>query len=90
MCSTMIRGRRPRLQGIVDVDHAPEGGRTEAGDAIFTSPVVTDGRVYVVGGSGTAFAFDAQTLEQKWGFTSDSANSNCNNLSSPAFSTLER
>ncbi len=53
-------------------------------DAIFTSPVVADGRVYVVDGSGVAFCLDADTLTVVWKFESRSGQANCNNVSSPA------
>jgi outer membrane protein assembly factor BamB len=53
-------------------------------DAIFTSPVVADGRVYVVDGSGVAFCFDAATLKIRWKFESRGGRVNVNNVSSPA------
>ncbi len=53
-------------------------------DAIFTSPVVADGRVYVVDGAGVAFCFDATSLKQLWKFESRGGKANCNNVSSPA------
>ncbi len=52
-------------------------------DAIFTSPVVMDGRVYVVDGAGVAFCIDANTLDVIWTFESRGGNANCNNISSP-------
>ncbi len=53
-------------------------------DAVFTAPVVADGRVYVVDGSGVAFCFDAETLELVWKFATDGGKANCNNVCSPA------
>lgn len=53
-------------------------------DAILTSPVVADGRVFVVDGSGTAFCIDAATLQVIWKFESRGGKANCNNVSSPA------
>ncbi len=53
-------------------------------DAIFTGPVVADGRVYTVDGSGVAFCIDAQTLRVLWRFESPGGRGNCNNISSPA------
>ena len=53
-------------------------------DSIFTAPVVSDGRVFVVDGSGVAWCFDAKTLEVVWKFASDGGKTNCNNVSSPA------
>ncbi len=53
-------------------------------DAIFTAPVVKNGHVYVVDGSGVAFCIDAETLQIDWKFSSAGGKSNCNNVSSPA------
>jgi outer membrane protein assembly factor BamB len=53
-------------------------------DAIFTAPVVADGHVYVVDGSGVAFCLDAETLRVDWKFQSSGGKTNCNNVSSPA------
>ncbi len=53
-------------------------------DAVFTAPVVADGRVYVVDGAGVAFCIDAQTLRVVWEFASRGGNANCGNVSSPA------
>ena len=53
-------------------------------DAIFTAPVVEDGRVYVVDGSGAAFCLDAATTNVVWKFQSQGGRVNCNNVSSPA------
>ncbi|NQT82970.1 PQQ-binding-like beta-propeller repeat protein, partial [bacterium] len=53
-------------------------------DAVFTSPVVADGKIYVVDGSGVAFCIDAETLRVLWKFESRGDKANCNNISSPA------
>jgi outer membrane protein assembly factor BamB len=53
-------------------------------DAVFTAPVVDDGRVYVVDGAGVAFCFDAATLELLWKVQTPGGRANCNNVSSPA------
>lgn len=53
-------------------------------DAVFTAPVVGGGRVYVVDGSGVAFALDAHTLETVWKYATRGGPANCNNVSSPA------
>ncbi len=53
-------------------------------DAVFTAPVVADGRVYVVDGSGVAFCIDADTLRVLWKYKSRGGKANCNNVSSPA------
>ena len=53
-------------------------------DAVFTAPVVADGRVYVVDGAGVAFCIDAATLRVVWKFESRGGKANYNNISSPA------
>lgn len=53
-------------------------------DGIYTSPVVANGRVYVVDGSGCAACFDAATLKEVWRFQSNGGRQNVNNVSSPA------
>jgi len=53
-------------------------------DAILTSPVIADGRIYVVDASGTAACFDAATFKQLWRFESRGGAANCNNVCSPA------
>jgi len=53
-------------------------------DAIFTAPVVAEGHVYVVDGSGVAFCLDAATMNVVWKFRSQGGKANCNNVSSPA------
>jgi outer membrane protein assembly factor BamB len=53
-------------------------------DAIFTAPVVADGHIYVVDGSGVAFCIDATTLGIIWKFETPGGKANCNNISSPA------
>ena len=53
-------------------------------DAVFTAPVVADGRVYAVDGSGAAFCIDASTLRVLWKSETAGDKANCNNVSSPA------
>ena len=56
-------------------------------DAIFTSPVVADGKIYVVDGSGVVFCINAETLDVLWKFESPArggVRANCSNVSSPA------
>lgn len=53
-------------------------------DAIFTAPVVANGRVYVVDGSGVVFCVDAETLDVLWKRETRRSPANCNNISSPA------
>jgi len=53
-------------------------------DAIFTAPVVADGRIYAIDGSGVVFCIDWQTFDVIWKFESRGGKENCNNVSSPA------
>lgn len=53
-------------------------------DGIYTAPVVADGSVYVVDGSGVAWCLDVATLSVRWKFASRGGPQNCNNVSSPA------
>ena len=52
-------------------------------DAVLTAPVVVDGQVYVVDGSGVAFCIHANTAEVVWKFRTRGGRANCNNVSSP-------
>jgi outer membrane protein assembly factor BamB len=59
-------------------------GAVALSDAIYTSPVVADGKVYVVDGAGVAWCLDAQSLKVLWKYASKGGAQNCNNVSSPA------
>jgi outer membrane protein assembly factor BamB len=58
-------------------------GAVGLSDAIFTGPVVSEGRIYVVDGSGAAFCIDVETFDIVWKFQSRGGKANCNNISSP-------
>jgi hypothetical protein len=53
-------------------------------DAIFASPVLSEGIVFVVDGSGVVFAIDTKTLDVKWKFATRGGPGNCNNVAAPA------
>src|SRR5262249_9597564 len=53
-------------------------------DAVLASPVVAEGTVYVIDGSGVLFAIDAETLKVVWRFATRGGPGNCNNVASPA------
>jgi outer membrane protein assembly factor BamB len=53
-------------------------------DAIFASPVVSDGRVFVMDGSGVVFALEAATHKELWRFHTRGGLGNCNNVAAPA------
>ncbi len=65
---------------------APLGliGSVALTDAVFTAPVVADGRIYVVDGAGVVFGIDAATLSVVWKLETRGGKANCNNVSSPA------
>ena len=53
-------------------------------DGVYASPVVADGRIYAVDGSGVVFCIDAEILETVWRVETRGGLENCNNISSPA------
>jgi len=53
-------------------------------DGIYAAPVVSDGKVFVVDGSGVVVSIDAQTLKELWRFTTRGGPGNCNNVAAPA------
>ena len=65
---------------------APLGlaGAAPLSDAVFTAPVVANGRVYAVDGAGVAFCLDAATLRVVWRVATRGGKANCSNVSSPA------
>jgi outer membrane protein assembly factor BamB len=68
----------------IDVEHLGLQGAVAMSDGIYTSPVVADGKVFVVDGSGLCACFDAATLKEVWKFQSKGGKQNVNNVSSPA------
>jgi outer membrane protein assembly factor BamB len=59
-------------------------GAVALSDGLYTSPVVVNGKVYVVDGAGVAWCIDAASLKVLWKFASKGGAQNCNNVSSPA------
>ncbi|GAB5442682.1 MAG: hypothetical protein Fues2KO_30310 [Fuerstiella sp.] len=53
-------------------------------DAIQASPVIADGRIFVMDGSGVVFAVDAVSHEVLWQHTTRGGAGNCNNVAAPA------
>ncbi len=53
-------------------------------DAIYTSPVVADGKLFVLDGAGVVSAIDTLTWETLWQFATRGGAGNCNNVASPA------
>ena len=61
-------------------------GTVPLSDGIYTSPVVSEGKVFVVDGSGVVFAIDIKTLNVDWKFATSGGPGNCNNVAAPAIS----
>ncbi|MCX7427746.1 MAG: PQQ-binding-like beta-propeller repeat protein [Planctomycetia bacterium] len=59
-------------------------GAVPLSDAVYTAPVIADGRLYVVDGSGVVFSIDTGTLRVLWRRETRGGNENCNNVASPA------
>lgn len=53
-------------------------------DGLYAAPVVADGKVFVIDGSGVVSAIDAQTLKVLWRFATRGGAGNCNNVAAPA------
>src|SRR6516162_6401606 len=53
-------------------------------DGIYAAPVVAEGKVFAIDGSGVVCAFDAQTLKVLWRFATRGGPGNCNNVAAPA------
>lgn len=53
-------------------------------DAIFAAPVVSEGRIFVIDGSGVVFAINARTHDVLWKFATRGGAGNCNNVAAPA------
>lgn len=53
-------------------------------DGIYASPVVADGIVYVIDGSGVVFALDSESLAVRWKFVTTGGAGNVNNVAAPA------
>jgi len=53
-------------------------------DSIFASPVVQDGRVYVIDGAGVVLAIRARDGHVLWRFATAGGPGNCNNVAAPA------
>lgn len=68
----------------IDLDTLSLENAAPLSDGIYTAPVIADGKIYVVDGSGIAWCLDIKTLKVLWKFTSKGGRQNCNNVSSPA------
>ena len=53
-------------------------------DGLYTAPVVSNGMIFVIDGSGVVHGIDAKTLTVVWKVTTGRGRGNVNNVSSPA------
>jgi outer membrane protein assembly factor BamB len=53
-------------------------------DGIYASPIVSDGKIYVIDGAGVVVAIDAETQQVLWRFRTKGGQGNCNNIAAPA------
>jgi outer membrane protein assembly factor BamB len=53
-------------------------------DGVYASPVVADGRAYVIDGSGVVFAIDVKSNKVVWRRATKGGAGNCNNVAAPA------
>src|SRR5262249_31301404 len=53
-------------------------------DGIYAAPVLADGKVFAMDGSGVVSAIDARTLKVLWRFATRGGPGNCNNVAAPA------
>lgn len=82
-----LQGNAQRSGNAPDVTLEKPLGLTAAvplTDGIYASPVVADGVVYVIDGSGVVFAIDAESREVLWRFETEGGAGNCNNVAAPA------
>ncbi|HAH45487.1 MAG TPA: hypothetical protein DCM07_11660, partial [Planctomycetaceae bacterium] len=52
-------------------------------DGIYTSPVVSQGNVFVIDGAGVVFAIEGQSGKVLWKYATKGGPGNCNNVASP-------
>jgi outer membrane protein assembly factor BamB len=96
LCAASARGADnwPQLQGdALRSGNAPAAavktplglvGAVPLTDGIYAAPVVADGKVFVMDGSGVVVAFDARSLQESWRFATKGGPGNCNNVAAPA------
>jgi hypothetical protein len=58
-------------------------GAIPLSDAILASPVVSQGQLIAMDGSGVVYALDAHTLQLQWRVETEGGPGNCNNVCSP-------
>jgi outer membrane protein assembly factor BamB len=83
---TQLQGDAQRSGNVADEvlsESLGLAGTVALTDGIYASPVVSDGTVYVIDGSGVVFAIDAATLKIVWKFATEGGPGNCNNVAAP-------
>lgn len=53
-------------------------------DAVYTSPIVDSGKLYVLDGSGLLLCVDTKSFETVWKYQTKGGTDNCNNVATPA------
>jgi outer membrane protein assembly factor BamB len=96
LAATSIRAVEnwPQLQGdALRSGNVPEGdiqapfqlaAALPLTDGVYASPVVADGKLIAIDGSGVVFAFDVESLKPLWKFATKGGPGNCNNVAAPA------
>lgn len=98
ICSLLCAGPAsadwPQLQGnvqrsgnAIDVTLQKSLGLVAAiplTDAGLAAPVVSEGKAFVIDGSGVVFAVDCETWKVVWKFSTRGGPGNCNNVAAPA------
>ena len=82
-----LQGNAQRSGNVADEVLSPSlglAGTVALTDGIYASPVVSDGTVYVIDGSGVVFAIDIASLKVAWKFATEGGPGNCNNVAAPA------
>ncbi len=92
--ATLVAGDWPQLQGdslrsgdapnVTLPDSLGMAAAIPLSDAIFAAPVVGDGSVYVIDGSGLVTAIECETHQVRWRFQTPGGPNNCNNVAAPA------
>lgn len=82
-----LQGNAQRSGNAPDVEISSDLGlvaTVPASDAIFAAPVIADGRVFLIDGSGVVFAVDAASHQVLWKHATRGGKGNCNNVAAPA------
>ncbi len=84
---TQLQGDALRSGNAPEISISAEAGLIAAiplTDGVYATPCVSDGKIFVIDGSGVVFAFDVKTHKQIWRFVTRGGSGNCNNVAAPA------